>query len=48
MNRRLRHRDLSLAWNYAANFSLHEETPGPVELNAQRSGLDHDRGAGVL
>lgn len=33
MNRRLRHKDLSLAWNYAANVSLHEETPGPAELN---------------
>lgn len=33
MNRRLRHKDLSLAWIYAANVSLHEETPGPAELN---------------
>ncbi|EIT90574.1 hypothetical protein [Mycobacteroides abscessus] len=26
MNRRLRHRDLSLAWAYAANVTLHGET----------------------
>ncbi|SKK91884.1 Uncharacterised protein [Mycobacteroides abscessus subsp. massiliense] len=25
--------DLNLAWLYAANASLHEETPGPAQLN---------------
>lgn len=33
MNRRLRHKDLSLAWIYAANVSLHGETPGLGEPN---------------
>ncbi|WP_042789946.1 hypothetical protein [Mycobacteroides abscessus] len=33
MNRRLRHKDLSLAWVYAANVSLHGETPGPADSN---------------
>lgn len=33
MNRRLRHKDLSLAWAYAANVSLHGETSGSDESN---------------
>ncbi|QSN51864.1 Uncharacterised protein [Mycobacteroides abscessus subsp. abscessus] len=28
-----RSKDLTLAWVYAANASIHEETPGPAELN---------------
>lgn len=26
-------KDLTTAWSYAVNASLHEETPGPTELN---------------
>ncbi|MGP3323029.1 hypothetical protein [Mycobacteroides abscessus] len=28
-----RSKDLTLAWVYAANASIHEEAPGPAELN---------------
>lgn len=30
---RVRKKDLTLAWVYAANASIHEEDPGPAELN---------------
>ncbi|CPW67327.1 hypothetical protein [Mycobacteroides abscessus] len=33
MIRRTSKKDLTLAWVYAANASIHEETPGPAELN---------------
>lgn len=33
MIRRISKKDLTSAWVYAANASIHEEAPGPAELN---------------